>query len=412
MPLHYQGHVEPGFEPVAALFARFFKAPERGGGSLVVRIGERMLVDLWGGFADPRQKRPWQRDSLGLSFSTSKGVAATIIHRLADQGLLSYDEPVAAYWSQFAAGGKGKITVRELMSHRAGLDDLAPIAPNIGALLDYTSAEQRLADAVPKQRIGTPAYHAITFGWLMAGLARAITGRGMQDLLQTEICEPLGIDGLSFGMPTTGADRVPELVGSLGRLAALGPAGVALLPRWIPGRRALHSVWVPGIETVFRGPEPPALDTVMPAANGMFTAESLATLYGALAGGGAIGGRRLVSADTARQLRRVQTRAPDRNLVIPMLWRLGYHQAFIPGVRLARAFGHYGYAGSGAWGDPETGMSAAFVTNRVSPATAPLGDLQIMRLSRAVVLCARRVGAIGRDVQITPPADTGVPDAA
>ncbi len=390
MPGGYGGHVEPGFEPVARQFAELFGSPGRGGGAFAVRYHDRFVVDIWGGVADPESGRRWTRDSLGLSFSTSKGVAATVIHRLADRGLLSYDEPVASYWPQFAAGGKSRITVAQLMSHQAGLDRLAPVAPDVERLLDHVGAEERLAARAPDHPPGTPAYHAITFGWLMAGLARAITGRGMQELLRSEICEPLGLDGLFFGKPAAPAERTPALVGSLGRLATLRPLGLTTLPAVIPGRRALESVYVPDINGIFTGSEPAILETTMPAANGMFTAESLATLYGALANEGVASDRRLLSAETARKLGRVQTRARDRNLLIPMFWRLGYHQAFVPGVRLPRAFGHYGLCGSGGWADPASGMSAAFVSNRIYPLTAPLGDLALIRLSRLAVRCARR----------------------
>jgi CubicO group peptidase (beta-lactamase class C family) len=74
-----------------------------------------------------------------------------------------------------------------------------------------------------------------------------------------------------------------------------------------------------------------------------------------------------------------------------MFWRLGYHQAFVPGVWLPRAFGHYGYAGSGAWADPVSGMSVAFVSNRIYPLTNAFGDLALTRLSRVAVAAVRRV---------------------
>jgi CubicO group peptidase (beta-lactamase class C family) len=393
----YSGHVEPGFEPVAKQFAELFRSPGRGGGAFAMRHRDRFVVDIWGGFADPVTRRPWTRETLGLSFSTSKGVAASVIHRLADGGLLSYEEPVAAFWPEFAAGGKSRITVAELMSHQAGLDRLTSVAADVDQLLDHVGAEQRLAAERPAHRRGVPAYHALTFGWLMAGLARAVTGRGIGALLQTEICEPLAVEGLYFGTERAPAERVPHVVGGLGRLAALGPLGVAFLPVAL-GRRALEAVWVPGIDRILRGDPPRIFQTEMPSANGMFTAESLATLYGALANQGVAGGRRLLSAETARKLRRVQTRDRDRNLVIQMSWRLGYHQAFVPGVRLPRAFGHYGLCGSGGWADPDSGISAAFVSNRVYPLTLPLGDLALIRLSRTAVRCAREAGLDARAV--------------
>jgi hypothetical protein len=146
------GHVAPGFEPVGRLFDRLFRSPRRGGGSLVVRLRGRTVVDIWGGVADPRTGRPWRRDTLGLSFSTSKGVASTVIHRLAERGLIDYDAPVAAHWPEFAAGGKAQITVRQMLSHRAGLDHLAPIAPDVPALLDHQGAEERLAAQLFRRR--------------------------------------------------------------------------------------------------------------------------------------------------------------------------------------------------------------------------------------------------------------------
>lgn len=399
----YQGHVEPGFENVGRLFGRLFGSPARGGGSLVVRHRDRVVVDVWAGVADPRTGRAWERSSLGLSFSTSKGVAATVIHRLADRGLISYDEPVAAYWPAFGAQGKGRITVGQLLSHQAGLDALAAIAPNSAGLLDHLGAEERLAACASTHRPGIPAYHSITFGWLLAGLARAVTGLGMEQLVESEINKPLGVDGLHFGLPATGAGRVAAMVGSLGPLVDLARFGLAVAPRWLPTRRVLDSIYVPDMAKVFRGYDPPVLQTVMPAANGTFSAESLATLYGALANGGAVGDRRLLSADTVRQIGRVQTRALDRNLLIPMRWRLGYHQAFVPRAPLPRAFGHYGYAGSGGWADPDSGTALAFVSNRLYPVTTPFGDLALLRLSKLAIDAVRRLSASAEGRE-SPPA--------
>jgi CubicO group peptidase (beta-lactamase class C family) len=396
---------------VARLFGRLFNSPRRGGGAYVVRYRDRVVVDLWAGTADSRTRRPWEADTLGLSFSTTKGVAATVIHRLADRGLLGYDEPVAAFWPDFAAGGKARITVRQLLSHQAGLDRLAPIAPTGEAMLDHLAAERKLAARRPDHEPGTPAYHAVTYGWLLAGLARAVTGRGMAELVRTELAEPLGLDGLHIGRPLAAPERVAAPVGEFrplpGMLAWLAstPAPV-LLPR-----RGLGSLVVPGVHELFRGPNPRVLDTEMPAVNGMFSARSLATLYGALAGRGMVDGRRLLSEGTVRQLGRVVTRAVDRSLGIPMIWRLGHHQAFVPGVWLPRAFGHYGYAGSGAWADPESGLSVAFVSNRVYPITSTfsMGDLALTRLSRVTVAAARRVE--GSESELPRPAASDRPDA-
>jgi CubicO group peptidase (beta-lactamase class C family) len=391
-----RGRVDPGYEPVARLFARIFRLPRRGGGAFVVRHRGRAVVDIWAGVADSRTGRPWQRDSLALSFSTTKGVAATVIHRLADRGLLGYDEPVAEFWPSFAAGGKARLTVRQLLTHQVGLDRLAPIASSAEELMDHVRAEERLAAHTPDHRPGSSAYHAITFGWLLAGLARAVTGKGMAELVRTELNEPLGLDGLHIGRPGSGAERVAATLGSLRPLSlALTRLTLPRLPDGLAPRRVYESMFVPGMSELFQAPDPRVLGTEMPSANGLFSAESLAVLYEALANDGVAGGRRLLNPGTVRELSRVQTRAPDRSLGLPMLWRLGYHQAFAPGAWLPKAFGHYGYAGSGAWADPVSGLSAAFVSNRVYPLRQGLGDFALTRLSRLAVTAANRLERAG-----------------
>jgi CubicO group peptidase (beta-lactamase class C family) len=385
------GYVAPAFAPVARCFAGMFESRRDGGGSLAVRWRGETVVDVWKGFADAAGQRPWTRDTLALSFSTTKGVASTVIHRLADRGLIGYDEPVATYWPKFAAGAKARITVRELLSHQAGLYSVRAIAADARALLDHLALEERLALRVPDGGRGTPAYHALTYGWLVAGLARQITGRGMAELVRAEVAEPLGVEGLHIGMPPDGPGAVAEPVGSQNRL--FGLARQILQPaasRWMPSRRALDALYVPGFERLIAGPTPQILETEMPAANGVFTAEALVTLYAALAGGGSVDGVRLLSADTVRELGRVQTRARDGVLGFPMRWRLGYHHAITTGRPSRLAFGHYGYGGSGAWADPATGLAMAFVTSKLAGVTTPMGDLGLFRLGGLARAAARR----------------------
>ena len=380
------GTVEAGFEPLAEEFRKLMARGPRGG-ALVVRVGERLLADLHIGWEDRARTRPWRRETQALGFSATKGLAAMVLHRLVDRGLLAYDEPVASFWPEFAAAGKGRITVRELISHRAGLYDVQAIARDARDLLDHLGTEERLAAARPQGPPGQPGYHAFTFGWLAAGLARAVTGKGMRELVQSELAEPLGTPGLEIGSPS----RPPaEMVGfSLRIYTALGVAATPLLG-WLPitkaGFRALHA---PGFERLCRGPDPAIWHTEMPAVNGALSADGLARLYAPLANRGvAPGGSPFLSPETVGQLGRVQTRAVDRVLGVRMRWRLGFHHAFSLGTPAPRALGHFGFGGGGGWGDPDTGISFGFVSSHIGNFTTAIGDLGILRLSGVTRSCA------------------------
>lgn len=386
------GRVAPAFHPVAASFSRLVGTGP-GGGALVVRLGGETVVDLAVGFADRAGRRTWTPDTLAISFSSTKGVASTVIHRLAERGLLGYDEPVAAHWPEFAAGGKGRVTVRELLTHRAGLSSVQAVAGRAEETLDALAMEERLAARAVSAPTRRSAYHAITYGWLLAGLARRVTGQGMRALVRSELDDVLGTDGVHIGAPPGASGRIAQPVGAA--LRHLGSLAQAMAPLWTRtrlGRTGYEALHVPGFHRLFEGSEPSIWHTEMPSVNGLFSATGLATLYGALANGGAEPGRpRLLSAATVNELGRVQLRSADGVLGLRMRWRLGYHQAFGAGEVAPKAFGHYGYGGSGGWADPEIGLSLGFVTNRIGSLSTPLGDLTLFRLNRVVRECAARV---------------------
>src|SRR4051812_37531327 len=210
------GHVEPGYEPVRKAFSRIV-GRRSGGGALTVKVRGETVVDLMTGYADQARTRPWTPETLAISFSTTKGVASTVIHRLADRGELAYDEPVASYWPEFGAGGKERVTVRDLLTHRAGLSSVRAVAARAEDLLDHIALEEKLAARTVRAPTGRSAYHAITYGWLVAGLARRITGRGLAELARTEVTEPLGITGLHIGVPDEAREFVAGPVGTAPR---------------------------------------------------------------------------------------------------------------------------------------------------------------------------------------------------
>lgn len=384
------GTVAPGFEPLAEEFRRLMARGPRGG-ALVVRSGDRILADLRIGWEDRDRSRPWRPETQALGFSTTKGLASMVIHRLADRDLIDYDLPVCRYWPEFAAAGKEQTTVREILSHRAGLYDVQAVAHNTEELLDHIGMERRLAAATPEGPPGRPAYHAITYGWLASGLARAVTGKGMRELVGTELAEPLGTSGLEIGTGD-GPTRPAEMVGrSLRLYTALGIAATPVLGRLPITRAGFRALHAPGFAEICRGPEPAIWRTEMPAVNGALSADGLARLYVPLASGGlAPDGSRFLSAETVERLGRVQTRGMDRVLGIRMRWRLGFHHAFGLGDRAPRALGHYGFGGSGGWGDPDTGISFGFVSSHIGNFTTAIGDIGILRLTAVTRACAAR----------------------
>ena len=385
------GSVDPRYVPVVRAFRRLVGA-RTGGGALVVRVRGEDVADLSIGWADRARRRPWTPETVAISFSTTKGIASTILHRLADRGLVGYDEPVAAYWPEFGAGGKDRVTVRELLSHRAGLSSVQAVARQAEDILDHLAMEERLAARTVRAPTERSAYHAITYGWLIAGLARRITGQGLADLARTEIVEPLGLEsGLQIGVPAEAREFVAEPVGAgLRQLGSMARVLTPLTARVRPGRTSFEALHIDGFHRLFEGREPPIWTTEMPAVNGALSARALARMYGALANGGTDDGHRLLSPETTEALGRVQVRTPDAVLGLRMRWRLGYHHALGTGRDAPRAFGHYGYGGSGGWADPDLGLSLGFVTNRIGSMTTPMADATLFRLSRIVRQCAAR----------------------
>jgi CubicO group peptidase (beta-lactamase class C family) len=339
-----------------------FPGPRYGGGALSVYLDGEPVVDVWTGWSDRRGRTHWTADTGAMVFSATKGMASTVIHRLVDRGLIDYEAPVAEYWPEFGANGKATITVREVMRHRAGLSQLN--GARKADLMDHLKMEERLAAApVNKVLYGKGAYHALTYGWLMSGLARAVTGKGMRALVRDELAEPLDTDGLHLGRPPVDAPTKPSQIiipqGTLKNalFSAIVPRLAAL--QWSGGLGALY---FPQMVSVVQG-ETPFLDGEIPAANGTATARGLAKMYAALACGGRVDGKQFLSPElTAGLIGRPNLRL-DRNILFPMAFHLGYHAIPLGGAM--PGFGHAGLGGSLGWADPSTGMSFGFVHNRL-----------------------------------------------
>lgn len=366
LPANVRGAADPNFGAAVRTFSAMFPGRRFGGGALAVYLDGRPVVDVWTGWLDRAGQVPWSQDTGAMVFSATKGAASTVIHRLVDRGLIDYDVPVAQYWPDFGANGKNAITVRQLLEHRAGLTHLNGATKS--DMLDHETMEARLAAAAPGPEYGKPAYHALTYGWLVSGLARSVTGLGMRELFRSELSGPLGTDGLHLGRPpchapTIAAEIIMPQRSRRNPIVDLVAAKAAAMQK----SGGLGAFYFPGLLDTMRGGIP-FLDTEAAALNGVATARGLARLYGALANRGQLDGTQLLSRRLVAGLSGPRVLERDRTIGIPLAFHLGYHG--VPYGRVLPGFGHIGVAGSVGWADPDSGLAIGFVHNRlVTPMT-------------------------------------------
>ncbi|MFV0316854.1 MAG: serine hydrolase domain-containing protein [Microthrixaceae bacterium] len=396
------GFATKGYGLVRKTFERQLRRSSGGAAVCVYHRGEP-VVDLWGG--QRTDDAPWGHDTVAMCFSTTKGVVSTAVHILAERGLIDYDEPVATYWPEFAANGKAGVTVRHVLTHSSGLHRIRSLVDTGERILDWEYMTDALAAAAPAYEPGSRhGYHALTYGWLAGELVRRVSGVGIATFVDDEIARPLSCDGLFIGLPfeeqpraatlepvslpRPSNDRIRHLEKRIG--AGLGKM-VSAMPGTVNTRRAINALAPRNVESALFGSE--VMDASIPAANGFFTARSLARMYAMISGGGELDGARLLSPERVELMGEVQRTGADHVLVVPMHWRLGYHRVFTTRGSLPNAFGHFGFGGSGAWADPSRDLAVAFVCNRGSG--TPVGDLRIMELGTAAVRAADRVGSAG-----------------
>jgi CubicO group peptidase (beta-lactamase class C family) len=397
------GAADPSFACAVRSFARLFPSRRFGGGALAVYLHGEPVVDVWTGWADRRGRVPWTADTGAMVFSATKGMASTVIHRLVDRGLIRYDAPVADYWPEFGAAGKADLTVREVLAHRAGLSHLRGVGRT--DLLDHLRMEQLLAASPASSLRGKPAYHALTYGYLLSGLARAVTGLGMRTLIRQEIAEPLGTDGLHLGRPPAGAPtRNAQIIGP--QLNIQNPVFNAVAPRLAGIQRSaiFGAMYFPGMKATVQG-DIPLLDAELPSANAVATARGLARMYGALANGGEVcdAPERFLSRELAAALVGRPSLALDHSIGMPLSFHLGYHALPLPGVM--PGFGHVGLGGSLGWAVPETGLAFSMVHNRLL--TPFLAADQAGFVATAALV--RRGAAVARARGYRPVSEFGAP---
>ena len=361
-----RGFVAPGFEPVAEEFERNFTERSDVGAAFAATLDGRLVLDLWGGEAAPG--RTWQRDTLQVIYSGTKGLMASCVLKLIERGQLDLSAPVALYWPEFAAAGKDRILVRHVTSHSAGLPGIQQ--PLTAA--DYTNPE-RLEELLAGQMLAQDpnafhCYHPLTIGWLIGALVRRIDGRSIGRFFAEEIAGPLGLDAW-IGLPDSEEHRVGQIL--------LGPGMLPFEASLTEAQRrdpTLISAWgnpplfpdkdLPWNSRAYHGAE-------IAGAGGIADARSMARYYGCMALGGTLDGIEVLRPESVALGRAEQSRFMDPYIAEAMAfgvcWALQTPQRrFGPAPD---AFGHSGAGGSihGSWPTEHVGFSYVMNQMRADP---------------------------------------------
>ena len=310
----------------------------------------RLVIDAWAGLADVSSGRKVDGETLFTVFSTTKGITYACIHILAERGKLDYDDPVARSWPAFGARGKGRVTIRQVLTHSAGVPQM-PAGATPEDICDWDRICSAIAELPPLWEPGTQTgYHAYTVGWILGEVIRRVDGRTVDRFVEDEVCRPLGLRNLFFGMPDAVEGRVATLVD------APAPEGA---PEPLPLFAAAIPPQLPAAAVLFNRPD--VRRACIPGAGGIMTARDLARFYAGLSTG--VDGTRLISRERASLVAREQRRDVDQVLGLPIRKGLGYFLHGENGESISESpdsFGHPGAGGSVGYADPAHEIAVGF----------------------------------------------------
>ena len=368
-----QGTVAPGFEAVREEFQRnFAERGELGAACAVYHRGEK-VVDLWGGTRNKVTGEPWEEDTLVLVFSSTKGMASMGVAVAHSRGLFDYDERVATYWPEFAQAGKANVTVRQLLSHQAGVCAIdEPL--DLEKLSDPDKVAAALAKQKPAWEPGTRhGYHGISLGWYESELVRRVDPkhRTIGKYFQDEVAQPLGLEfyiGLPTDFPQARIARLDpyqkwQMLFNMDKMPRPFVMGF-LNPRSITYKTFANPKLI-GEPAGYNDPRVQRLE--LPASNGIGKVRDMAKAYSEFA----TGGKRLgLREETLNALK--QPANPPRDglldvvLGVETIFSLGYAKPF-PAFRFGlgeQAFGTPGAGGSFCFADPEAQIGFAYAMNK------------------------------------------------
>jgi CubicO group peptidase (beta-lactamase class C family) len=388
------GVVAPGFEPVLRAFQDNFAQRGEVGAAVAVFVDGACVVDLHGGVADRATGAPWTADTLQILFSATKGLVATCFLRGVDRGDIDLDAPVASFWPAFAAGGKGAITVRQVLDHTAGL--VALDRPLSLADLEGWSTGRApgavLAALETQEPVWEPGtaqgYHAITYGLYAGEILRRLTDRPVGAVLRDDVAAPLGAD-VHLGLSAVHEPRVATLYPNGPRTFLRDILPRTLASRSVEGRlyrsflvresltrRAFANPAALGIRGGRHFGSPRVRAMALPWMSAVGSARGLATVYDALSRPG------FVSEPVRAEAMRRSSWGWDRVLQKPMGFSVGFVKdeltLYSP---TPETFGHPGAGGALGFADPVRRIGFGYVMNRMD---FRLRSPRALALARAV----------------------------
>jgi CubicO group peptidase (beta-lactamase class C family) len=388
-----EGHVSRGFEAVREAFAENFARRGELGGACSVYQHREKVVDLWGGIRNKQTGEPWERDTMVVVHSATKGLSAMTLAVAHSRGWLDYEERVATYWPEFAQQRKEKITVRKLLAHQAGLFAFdEPVDRSVVADLDRLAVV--LARQKPTWEPGTrQAYHALTLGFYEGELLRRVDPRhrSLGQFFQDEIASPLGEDVYI---------RVPEEIPNA-RLATLSPPSRIRMLTGFPLRFAVEAmnprsniyralVINPGSAVYLDEQRVYARNFEVPSGGGVGTARGIAHSYGAFADGRELGLRQETLGLLAAPAIPATCGFYDECLKGEVQFSFGFMKpSRVWPFGGPRSFGSPGSGGSLGFADPEVGVGYAYVTSQMG--TSLTGDPRDVALRDALYAALRKL---------------------
>jgi CubicO group peptidase (beta-lactamase class C family) len=349
-----QGFCSPGFERLRDAFARNFQEHGEVGADLALFVGGELVLELWGGAADPDEGRSWNRETVACVWSASKGVIAAAYTMLIDRGLADFEDKVAKHWPEFGTAGKQDVTIGMLLAHQAGLTGFTSPA-TLADVFAGDAAAERLAAQAPIWEPGAGfGYHGISIGPLATYLFKRIEGRSIAQFVEDELEGPFGLD-LTVGLPASKRRNAAAMVAP----ATIDSAKMAATNA---AQRAMHNPPMRG--DMANRPDFQSAD--LPSANVFSNARSLATLYDLMLPHS--GGRSFAKLAAIERAAACRSDGIDLVKDCPTRWSaagflLNVGDMYGPN---RQTFGGSGWGGSFAFADPAADLAVGYVMNHMS----------------------------------------------